>query len=140
MWPGRATGPLAALLRGRSQGRFLTFAEQRVRISENPRRYRIADIYVAALPYAPEPVLTRPPHLMIEIVSPEDPFADLLAKVAEYLKTGVPHLWIPNPCKRTLHAADPDGIRLCQDLITETELVGRVDFGELFAKLDALEG
>src|SRR5579864_682350 len=83
---------IGSLLRGRGQGRFLAFTEQRVRISENPRRYRIPDVCVIVLPYAPEPVLTRPPHLVIEIVSPDDPFADILAKVAEYLKAGVPHI------------------------------------------------
>jgi Uma2 family endonuclease len=131
---------LAALLRGRAQGRFVAFTEQRMQISANPRRYRIPDVCVVALPYAPEPVLTRPPHLVIEIVSPDDSFADVLGKVAEYLKAGVPHIWMPNPYKRTLHVADQDGIRVCQDLIAETALVGRIDFGELFAELDSLEG
>ena len=130
---------LGALLRSRARGRFLAFTEQRVQVSMNPQRYRIPDLCVVALPYAPEPVLTRPPHLAIEIVSPDDSFADVLGKVAEYLKAGIPHIWMPNPYKRTLHVADQDGIRLCPDLIAETELVGRVDFGELFAELDSLE-
>jgi hypothetical protein len=32
--------------------------------------------------------------------------------------------------------ADRDGIRHCADLMLESELVGRVDFKDLFAQLD----
>jgi hypothetical protein len=35
-----------------------------------------------------------------------------------------------------LQEADHEGIRYCVDLVLETELVGRVDFKDLFAKLD----
>jgi Uma2 family endonuclease len=89
-----------------------------------------------ALPYRSEPVLTTPPHLVIEILSPDDEVADVLAKVADYLRFGVPHIWIPDPYKRTLQRADREGMHPCPDLVAETELVGRVDFNELFARLD----
>jgi Uma2 family endonuclease len=82
-----------------------------------------------------EPVLTTPPHLIVEIVSPEDETADLLAKVADYLRFGVPHIWIPDPYKRSLQEADNEGVRPCPELAVETELVGRVDFRELFSQL-----
>jgi hypothetical protein len=32
--------------------------------------------------------------------------------------------------------ADSEGIRYCADLAPETDLVGRVDFNALFAKVD----
>lgn len=91
-----------------------------------------------ALPYAPEPVLTRPPHLVIEIVSPEDSVAGILERVADYLKGGIPHIWIPDPYRRALQEADSDGLRPCPGLVVETGLVGRVDFAELYGKLDRL--
>jgi Uma2 family endonuclease len=89
-----------------------------------------------ALPYHLEPVLTTPPHLIIEILSPEDETADTLAKVADYLRFGVSHIWIADPYKHTVQEADREGIRYCADLVLETEVVGRVDFKDLFAKLD----
>jgi Uma2 family endonuclease len=94
------------------------------------------DLCLMALPYPPEPVFTNPPHLIIEILSPDDEPADMLAKVAEYLNFGVPHVWIPDPYRLRLQEADRDGLRDCLSLVVETDLVGRVDFGELFAKLD----
>lgn len=118
-----------------ARGHFHAFTEQRVRVSARGT-YRIPDICVMALPYRDEPVFTQPPHLAIEIVSPDDRPGDLLAKVAEYLNFGIPHVWLPDPYKRRVQEAGSDGLRDCPDLIVETDLVGRVDFGELFAKLD----
>jgi Uma2 family endonuclease len=132
----RLQGFLIALLMAReSQGTFDVYPEQRVRVSARGN-YRIPDICVMALPYREEPVFTEPPHLAIEIVSPDDRPGGLLAKVGEYLDFGVPHVWVPDPYRHRVQVAGSDGLRDCPDLIVETDLVGRVDFGELFAKLD----
>jgi Uma2 family endonuclease len=109
--------------------------QQRLRVSSQPR-YRIPDLCVMALPYQSEPFFTHPPHLVIEILSPDDEPADILEKIADYLKFGVPRIWIPDPYRHRLQKADRDGLQDCPDLIVESELAGRLDFGELFAKLD----
>jgi len=68
---------LAVLLSAReAKGGFHVYAEPRVRVSAG--RYRIPDVCVMALPYRSEPVFTEPPHLVIEIVSPDDRPGDLL--------------------------------------------------------------
>jgi Uma2 family endonuclease len=132
----RLQGFLVALLMAReAQGKFHVYPEQRVRVSARST-YRIPDVCVMALPYAAESVFTTPPHLVIEIVSPDDRPGDILAKVAEYLNFGVPNVWIPDPYRCRLQEADRDGLRDCPNPVVETDLVGRVDFGELFAKLD----
>jgi Uma2 family endonuclease len=128
-----AVGLLLPLERVR---RFHVFTEQRVRVLGTKHRYRIPDVCVMALPYRSEPVLATPPHLVIEILSPDDETADTLARVADYLRFGVAHIWIADPYKHTLQEADREGIRYCTDLVLETELVGRVDFNDLFARLD----
>ena len=110
--------------------------EQRLRVLGTKNRYRIPDVCVMALPYRSEPVLTTPPHLVVEVLSPEDETADVLAKVADYLRFGVAHIWIADPYKHTVQEADREGIRYCADLVPETDLVGRVDFNALFAKVD----
>jgi Uma2 family endonuclease len=118
------------------QRKFRTLTAQRLRVSGQKHLYRIPDVCVMALPYHRQPVLTTPPHLAIEIVSPDDEPADLLAKLADYLRFGIPHIWIPDPYKRILQQADRNGIRDCPGLLVETELVGQVDFNELFTQLD----
>ena len=119
-----------------AERRFRALTEQRLRVSGKEHKYRIPDVCVMALPYRSEPVLTTPPHLAIEILSPDDETADILAKVADYLRFGIPHIWIVNPYKGTVLEADREGIRNCPDLVVETELVGRMDFRELFARLE----
>jgi Uma2 family endonuclease len=115
---------------------FHVFTEQRVRVLGTKHRYRIPDVCVMALPYRSESVLTTPPHLVIEILSPDDETADVLARVADYLRFGVGHIWIANPYKHTLQEADREDIRYCPELVLETDLVGRVDFNALFAQVD----
>jgi Uma2 family endonuclease len=136
-WHSRLQTLLTGGLLSKERGRFHGLISQRLLVSGNKHRYRIPDVCVMALPYRSEPVLTSPPHLVIEIVSPEDQTADMLAKVAGYLRFGVPRIWIPDPYKykRTLQEADSEGIRPRPDLVIETELLGRVDFRELFSQL-----
>jgi Uma2 family endonuclease len=126
---------ISLILGPREPGRFHTYTEQRLRVSPQPK-YRVPDLCLMALPYRTESVFAQPPHLIIEILSPDDRPSDMLAKVAEYLDFGVPHVWLPDPYRRRLQEADGDGLHDRPDLIVETELAGRVDFGELFTKLD----
>jgi len=116
--------------------RFRVLTEQRVGVIGTKHRYRIPDVCVMALPYHSEPVLTTPPHLVVEILSPDDETADTLARVTDFLRFGVAHVWIADPYKHTLQEADREDIRYCADLVLETDLVGRVDFSALFAKVD----
>jgi Uma2 family endonuclease len=113
-----------------------TLTGQRMRVLGTKHRYRIPDVCVMALPYHSEPVLSTPPHLIVEILSPDDETADVLAKVADYLRFGAAHIWLVNPYKHTVQEVDREGIRNCADLVVETDLVGRVDFNELFARVD----
>jgi Uma2 family endonuclease len=126
---------IGALLGGREQGRFHTYTEQRVRVSAHPK-YRVPDLCAMALPYPSGPVFTHAPHLVIEILCPHDEPAEMLEKIADYVKCGVSRIWIPDPYRRRLQEADRDGPHDCPDLIVESELAGRLDFGELFARLD----
>jgi len=122
------------LLSRRRERRFRVFTEQRVQVSERPR-YRIPDICVKALPHQITPILQRP-DLAIEVVSPDDQAAEMLAKIGDYLAAGIPHIWVVDPYKRTLVEADQNGIRQPETLVLSTPLVGEVDFAELFQQLD----
>jgi Uma2 family endonuclease len=128
-------GLLANLLSERGKGRFRIFPELRIRVSSEPR-YRIPDIFVVSIDHPYERFLTHPPHLAIEIVSPDDTPAEMLAKIGEYLTMGIPHIWVADPHKRRVVEADAQGIGESSSRIVETDLVGLVDFNELFAQLE----
>jgi len=123
----------ATLSARRRERRHRVFVEQRVQVSEEPR-YRIPDLCVKRLPYHVTPILVQP-DLVIEIVSPDDRPSDLLAKVGEYLRAGIPHIWVVDPYQRSVVEATTVGIREVRGLVVETELTGAVDFGELFRDL-----
>ena len=66
------------------------------------RRYRVADIAVFSGEPAEE-VPSSPPLVTIEILSPDDRFAEVLAKLAEYRAWGVPHVWFVDPLNRRIY-------------------------------------
>jgi Uma2 family endonuclease len=126
---------IGALLMGRErERRFRVFPELRVEVRQR-RRYRIPDICVKALPHQVTPVLVKP-DLAIEVLSPDDEPGETLARVSDYLGSGTPQIWIVDPYKRKLFVADLGGIREVPDLVVATELVGSVDFGDLFRQLE----
>jgi Uma2 family endonuclease len=72
--------------------------EQRVRVSGN--RVRVPDLVV--LTAGPQPdVLTDPPLLVIEILSPDDSYSDTQERTQDYRKMGVETVWIIDPRTRT---------------------------------------
>lgn len=72
--------------------------EQRVRVSGS--RVRVPDLVV--LTAGPQPdVLTDPPLLIIEILSPDDTYSDTQERAQDYRAMGVGTVWIIDPKTRT---------------------------------------
>jgi Uma2 family endonuclease len=72
--------------------------EQRVRVSDN--RVRVPDLVVLTAGAQPE-VLTDPPLLVIEILSPDDTYSDTQERAQDYRAMGVETVWIIDPKTRT---------------------------------------
>ena len=72
--------------------------EQRVQVS--PTRVRVPDLVV--LRPGPQPdILTEPPLLVIEILSPDDSYSDLQERCQDYRQMGVQTVWIVDPKTRS---------------------------------------
>jgi len=72
--------------------------EQRIRVSDS--RIRVPDLVV--LPAGPQPdVLTEPPLLVIEILSPDDTYSDTQERAQDYRRMGVETVWIIDPKTRS---------------------------------------
>jgi Uma2 family endonuclease len=75
-------------------------SETRMRLA--PDLYRIPDVAVFAGTEPDENVPSHPPLLVIEIISPDDRYSEVLEKLAEYRQWGVSHIWVVDPHRRTL--------------------------------------
>jgi len=72
--------------------------EQRVQVSAH--RIRIPDVALLTLGAQPD-VLTDPPLLVIEILSPDDTYSDTQERAQDYSRMGVETVWIIDPKTRT---------------------------------------
>ena len=81
-----------------SQWGVIGSTEQRVQVSVD--RVRIPDLVVVESGPQPE-VLTAPPLLVIEILSPDDSYSDTQERAEDYLAMGVRTVWIVDPRTRT---------------------------------------
>ena len=60
------------------------------------------------------------PDLVVEVVSPSNTFLDQFERVEEYLKAGVPLVWLVEPVYRSVHVYRKDG---SVSLLHETDVV-----------------
>jgi len=107
---------------GRRHGLFAV-PEQRVQV--RPDRFRVPDVCVVA--DRPDGafgrrIVTQPPYLCVEILSPEDAEAETLDKVREYLSFGVKWVWVIDPVSRSGQVHSPNSASRVDDSIFSTDL------------------
>jgi len=95
------------------------FPELRVQVA--PNRFRIPDVCVVAGDKPSEQVLTEPPLVAIEILSKDDRMSDMQERIDDYLKFGVPYVWVINPRTQLAWAYTKDGGHEAKDGILRTE-------------------
>jgi Uma2 family endonuclease len=70
-----------------------------VRTQVSPSRVRVPDVVVCRMPLPEEEIVTTPPYLCVEVVSPEDTMFGMQERIDEYLAFGVPNVWVIDPWK-----------------------------------------
>lgn len=95
--------------------------EQRVRTRAD--RYRIPDMCVVTEKPGPDNrgIVTAPPYLCIEILSPEDRASETLEKVREYLTFGVKWVWVIDPVTRTGQVHSCEGVKSVENGVFSTD-------------------
>src|SRR5579872_1279274 len=73
------------------------FALQEWRVKLGEQNYRIPDLAILTDPEPDEPVLSTPPLVCVEILSPEDRMSRMQKKIVDYLAFGVRYVWILDP-------------------------------------------
>ena len=87
--------------------------EQRVQVS--PSRVRIPDICLIA-PDNDEEITQRPPVLWVEVLSPDDRWSRVQARLKDVLAFGVPTIWIIDPYSNEAWITTADGaVKAVQD-------------------------
>jgi len=80
--------------------------EQRVQAS--PRRFRIPDVTI--LRRSDERIVTSPPFICIEVLSKDDTMYYMQEKIDDYLRFGVPYIWIINPLIKKAYVVTQAGM------------------------------
>jgi Uma2 family endonuclease len=134
---GKLQFEIALLFRTRrGEWNAFAFIEQRVQVS--PSRFRIPDICVYLDGEPQEEVFHTPPFLCIEILSPEDRIDRIQDRIDDYLKFGVPYVWVVNPRSRRAWIYTKDEIHEVKDGLLRTENPAlTIPLAEIFAALDA---
>ena len=84
------------------------------------------------------PVLIEPPLLIVEILSPDDTFADLQKRARDYQAMGVETIWIVDPDTRTAQICTRSAWIPATRLIVEGTQIS-LDLESLFKDLDRPE-
>jgi len=102
-------------------GEFGTFSLPEWRMCIAPGRYRIPDVLIVAGPEPDEKVLTTPPLVCVEILSPEDRVSRMQNKIAEYLAFGVRYVWVLDPETKEAFVYTSGGMKKVDDGFLRTE-------------------
>ncbi|MBV9612221.1 MAG: Uma2 family endonuclease [Acidobacteriaceae bacterium] len=71
---------------------WIVLPEQRVRVAAG--RVRVPDVCVVD---KLEEVISKPPLLCVEVLSPDDRWTRVNASIADYQEMGVPYVWVIDP-------------------------------------------
>ena len=98
---------LLAYARKAERGKVCT-GEVGIYIRRNPDTVRAADVlFISNERWSrrgSEGYLDVAPELVVEILSPEDRWSDVTAKLADYFAAGVAVVWVVDPCLRKVFA------------------------------------
>lgn len=95
------------------------FPEQRLQVA--PTRFRVPDLSVYLGREPEEEIFSTPPFLVVEILSPRDRHSELMEKISDYLRFGVPWIWVMDPRTPRGWVYTADGGREAKDGILRTE-------------------
>ena len=128
---------------GWTQGALVTFFRSRFRetgiaaipewrVQVRPRRFRVPDVVITR-GKPDEQILTKPPLLCIEILSPEDTISRTNVRVQDYLEFGVPVVWVIDPRERTVWIYRKDGMQQATGQAVKLDGTSiEVPFSEIF--------
>jgi len=109
------------------------------RIQVEQTRFRVPDVTVRRIGSIREPILTHPPLLVIEILSPEDRPKRMVKRCEDYLQFGIENVWIIDPQSKQGWYCSSGGTEAVEngEMVVDGTPI-RVVLSDLFAELDAV--
>jgi Uma2 family endonuclease len=92
---------------------FWSCVEVRVQIKAD--RFRVPDVTIVRGGKPSGRIVTAPPEVAVEVLSPEDRAAVIQEKIDDYLGFGVPCVWVIDPEKRRAWVHTSEGSREVRD-------------------------
>ena len=109
-----------------------------LRLQVKATRFRVPDVMVLHPGQTKMQIIREAPLLCVEVLSPEDTFKRLKAKVDDYLAMGVQHVWVFEPSSREAYVCDAAGfhkVSTAQISIPATAI--SLTVADVFAVLDS---
>jgi Uma2 family endonuclease len=97
----------------------LVVPEQRVQVKA--RRFRVPDVTVLAGPRPAGGIITDPPFLCIEILSPSDRVVEMQDRIRDYIDFGVRYVWLIDPRTGFTVVYTRDGVHEVKDGLLSTK-------------------
>lgn len=119
-----------------NQKNFQVFSATEARVLVRPGRVRIPDL-VLTRPVPQPDVITDPPVLVVEILSPDDTYSDTQERALDYMAMGVAMVWIIDPKTRTGRMVDGPRWTSSKQLEVPGTLI-YVDLDAIFSKIREL--
>jgi Uma2 family endonuclease len=109
---GDAQFSLAYYVRNQIRG-FWVSVEIRVQVKAN--RYRVPDVTIVRGSRPSGRIITTPPEVAVEVMSPDDRAADFQERIDDYIAFGIACVWVINPETRRAWMHTNEGSREAKD-------------------------
>jgi Uma2 family endonuclease len=96
------------------------WAAVEVRLQVKSTRFRVPDVTLVSGPRPTGKIVTIPPHLVVEVLSPDDRAGAVQEKIDDYLAFGIPYVWIVNPRTGRGYVHTTEAAREAKDGILRT--------------------
>jgi Uma2 family endonuclease len=90
------------------------------RIQVKATRFRVPDVVCVKGEKPQAGVITDPPFLVVEVLSPDDRAEYMQEKIDEYLSFGIPYVWVVDPRTRRAYVYTTNGMQEAKDGILRT--------------------
>jgi Uma2 family endonuclease len=122
---------LAAYLKKNYRDRLWVGVAVRVQVAES--RIRVPDVTIVFGPKPGTRIVKEPPHIVVEVLSPEDRAKRIQEKIADYTEFGVPNIWVLDPENRTAVTYSREGMSsISEGSLRATSPLVEVPMWELF--------